>query len=265
VDTRTIPEDIPCITLANSTRAWTMPSYNNRRDYSSVTVNRLFKARAQDNRCHELRQELDRNAHSRYYENAQGLLVRREPLYRATQVYVPKYRHDYCVLLSPYTHLTDNGPQLTSTLFQGVCRLMKATKLYSTTYHPRTKGQVERYKRTIVGQPKAYVEDRQYTWVELVSVLTLAYISRPRKSTGVAPLEFVVPEGVRTLALGRLPKDPYPERVPRTAREAREKQRGHLRSLITQVRAGLSTVQRTYKRKFVKRVRPVNKALKIGD
>ena len=165
----------------------------------------------------------------------------------------------------PDTLLTDNGPQLTSTLFQGVCRLMGITNVYSTTYHPQSQGQVERCNRTIVAQLKAYVEDHQDTWDELVSVLTLAYNSRPQRSTGVSPFEFVVPERVRTLALERLPKNQYPETVPRTAREARERQRGHLRNLITQVRAALATAQRRYKRNFDKWVRPVNKALNIGD
>jgi len=88
---------------------------------------------------------------------------------------------------------------------------MGITNLYSTTYHPQTQGQVERYNRTIVAQLKAYVEDHQDTWDELVSVLNLAYNSRPQQSTGVAPLELVVPERVRTLALESLPKDPYPQ------------------------------------------------------
>jgi len=46
-----------------------MPSYRDRRDYTPVKEVRLVKSQAQDNRCHELRQEMDRNAHSRYYEN----------------------------------------------------------------------------------------------------------------------------------------------------------------------------------------------------
>jgi len=39
----------------------------------------------------------------------------------------------------PDTVLTANGPQLTSTLFQGVCRLMGITNLHSKTYHRQTK------------------------------------------------------------------------------------------------------------------------------
>jgi len=90
VDTRPIAKEIPRLTLANFSRAWTMPSHKDRRDNPPVTVDRLVKAQAQENRCHELRQEIDRNAHSRYSENAQGLLIWRTPLDRATQVYVPK-------------------------------------------------------------------------------------------------------------------------------------------------------------------------------
>jgi len=66
------------------------------------------------------------------------------------------------------------------------------------------------------------------------------------------------------LALERLSKVPYPQTVPRTALETREQQRCHIRNLITQVRAALATAQRRFMRNFEKRVRPVNKALKIS-
>jgi len=89
VDTRPIPETIPCLTLASSLREWTMQSSKDERDYPTVTVDRLVTAQAQDNRWYELRQEVYRNSHSRYSENAQGLLVLRAPLDPATQVYVP--------------------------------------------------------------------------------------------------------------------------------------------------------------------------------
>jgi len=62
---------------------------------------------------------------------------------------------------TPATVLSDNGPQFRSTLFQGVCSLLGISNRYSTTYHPQTNGQVERYNRTIVGQLRTYVEDHQ--------------------------------------------------------------------------------------------------------
>ena len=104
----------------------------------------------------------------------------------------------------PATVLSDNGPQFRSTYFQGVCSLLGISNRYSTTYHPQTNGQVERYNRTIVGQLRTYVEDHQDRWDELVSMLKLAYNSRPQQSTGVAPLEFVTPERVRSLSVERL-------------------------------------------------------------
>jgi len=64
VDTITIPEKTLFLTLANSSWEWTTPSYADRRDYPPITVEPLVKAHAQDNWCHELRQEIDRNADS---------------------------------------------------------------------------------------------------------------------------------------------------------------------------------------------------------
>lgn len=100
----------------------------------------------------------------------------------------------------PETLLTDNGPQLMAVHFRGVCGMLGIKHVISTTYHPQTQGQVERYNRTIVAQLRIYVEDHQDRWDELVSVLTVAYNTRPQQSTGVAPFEFVTPERVRTFA-----------------------------------------------------------------
>jgi len=53
LDTMPFPEEIPCLTLANYSRAWTMPSYEDKREYPPVTVDRLVQVQAQDNLCHE--------------------------------------------------------------------------------------------------------------------------------------------------------------------------------------------------------------------
>ena len=107
--------------------------------------------------------------------------------------------------------LSDIGPQFRYTFFRGVCSLLGISNRYSRTYHPQTNGRVERYNRTIVGQLRTYVEDHQDRWDELVSVLTLAYNSRPQQSTGVAPLELVTPERVRSLSVERMVGSPKPE------------------------------------------------------
>lgn len=111
-----------------------------------------------------------------------------------------------CVLLAPRNPPDRQRTQLTSKIFQGVCRLMGIITMYSWTYHPQTQSQLERYTRTIVAKLKALLEDHQDSWDELVSVLTLACNSRPQQSTGVATLEFFVPERVRTFSLESSPR-----------------------------------------------------------
>lgn len=387
-DLSPIPEEIPCLTLANFARGWVAPDPKTNKGYPPLTLERLVKAQSTDIRCQSVRAEMDKNAHSRFGETPDGLLVRLSPLDKSVQVYVPEglrqevltlehmpahaghpgvnkmyasmrrtyyweamaadvYDYvancdvcakskvrgrrrtaplrlfpasealaDVCLdLLGPLpttasgnrfllvivdrfskltrvapiprenaetvasafcdtwvasygppdTLLTDNGPQLASTFFRGFCGMLGIRHLTSTAYHPQTQGQVERYNRTIVAQLKAYVSEHQESWDELVSVLSLAYNSRPQQSTGVAPLEFAAPERVRNLSLERLPASPYPKEVPQSPRAAREYYRARLRNLTHQVRKALASTQRRYKRAYDKRVRPVNKTLRVGD
>ena len=63
-------------------------------------------------------------------------------------------------------------------------------------------------------------------------MLTLAYNSRPQQSTGVAPLEFVTPERVRSLSVERIVGSPTPEETDGSPRANREVIRARLRNLI---------------------------------
>jgi len=165
----------------------------------------------------------------------------------------------------PATVFSDNGPQFRSTFFQGVCSLLGISNRYSTTYRPQTNGQVERYNRTIVGQLWTYVEDHQDRWDELVSMLTLAYNSGPQQSTGVAPLEFVTPEQVRSLSVERMVGSPTPKETDGRPQAIREVIRTQLRNLIHKVRQSLTLAQQRFRRNDDARVRPVNKDVQAGD
>jgi len=165
----------------------------------------------------------------------------------------------------PATVLSDNGPQFRSTFFQGVCSLLEVSNRYSTTYHPQTNDQVERYNRTIVRQLPTYVEDHRDQLDELVSMLTLAYNSRPQQSTGVAPLEFVTPERVRSLPVERMVGSSTPEETDGSPRAIREVIRTRLRNMIHKVRRSLTLAQRRYKGHYDARVRPVNRNIHAED
>lgn len=52
----------------------------------------------------------------------------------------------------PDSTLTDIGLQLASAFFQEVLGLHGIASKYTTPYHPQTRGQVERYNRTIMRQ-----------------------------------------------------------------------------------------------------------------
>jgi len=124
---------------------------------------------------------------------------------------------------------------------------------------------VERYKRTIVGQLRTSVEDHHDRWDELVSMLTLAFNSRPQQSTGVALLEFVTPERVRSLSVERLVGSPASEETDGSPQVVREGIRAWLRSLNQKVRKSLTLAQRRYKRNHDALVRLVNKDVHSGD
>jgi len=96
-------------------------------------------------------------------------------------------------------------------------------------------------------------------------MLTLAYISRPQQSTGVAPLGFVTPERVRSLSVERMLGSPTSEETNGSPRAIREVIRTRLGHLIQNVRRSLELAQPRYKRSYDARVRPVNKDVHVGD
>ena len=101
----------------------------------------------------------------------------------------------------PDTVLTDNRPQLVSLFFQGFCNLKGIRNLYTSTYHPQMNGQVELFNKTPVDMFMHNIQDHPYKWDELVSVLALAYSSRPQLAAGVAPMDLGTPRRLRNVPL----------------------------------------------------------------
>ncbi len=75
---------------------------------------------------------------------------------------------------TPRVFLSDNGPQLTAKVFQEACRILGIKNVYTSTYHPQAKGQVERYNRTILSMLRHYVHDHQRDWNSFAETLTYA-------------------------------------------------------------------------------------------
>jgi len=164
----------------------------------------------------------------------------------------------------PDTVLTDNGPQFASLFFQCVCNPMGIRNLYTSTYDPQTNGQVERFNKTLVDMFMHYIEDHQDNWDELVSVLALAYNSRPHRTTGVAPLALVTPRRLSNFSLERMPDVMTPDPSQSVA-EAKDAFLESLKALLPQVRDSISKTQARYKRNYGKKVRPRRVSVSNGD
>ncbi|MEM6905061.1 MAG: hypothetical protein AAF568_04140, partial [Pseudomonadota bacterium] len=64
----------------------------------------------------------------------------------------------------PDTLLADNGKCFASKFFQSVCQILNVKNQFTTTYHPQTNGQVERFNRTLKAALKAYLDDHPNDW-----------------------------------------------------------------------------------------------------
>ena len=61
----------------------------------------------------------------------------------------------------PKTLLSNNGYNFASKMFQKNVYYIGVANMYTSTYHPKTNGQVERYNRTILAMLRNYVNKHQ--------------------------------------------------------------------------------------------------------
>jgi len=125
-------------------------------------------------------------------------LVRALPMDGTTAVDCASAVLDYWVAAygPPDRLLTDGGPQFTRHFWGQVCNLLSIEPKVTAASHPQTDGQTERFNRTTHTILDHNVLEHPRSWDQLLGAPTLAYNSRPHRSTGVAPLELVNPMGV---------------------------------------------------------------------
>jgi len=88
-DRSVIPEQIPCLARADSSRGWVPPNYGEPDKEQPVTLARMLGAQKKEQRCQDLRDRMDENELSRYSESKEELLVHVAPLAGAVQVKFP--------------------------------------------------------------------------------------------------------------------------------------------------------------------------------
>ena len=162
----------------------------------------------------------------------------------------------------PKTLLSDNGSNFASKLFQRMCSYIGVANMYTSTYHPQTNGQVERYNRTILAMLRNYVNEHQDDWDEYVTALTYAYNTSVHRSTGTTPFDLVLSHPPARFTLHYDIGEP---RYDPNSKKSREDYIRRLEIAILKARDRLKKTQLSYKQDFDKRIRVSNRNILAGQ
>ena len=161
---------------------------------------------------------------------------------------------------APAHLLSDNGSQFTSKLFLHVCSELKIRNAFTTTYHPQTNGQAERFNRTILTGLRAFVSEHPRSWPQYAELLAYAYNTQSHPSLGVAPFQLVLSNPPQPLTMRR---EETHEDAPDPRKQVEQFQAA-VRKLAQTASKKLTLAQTRYKRNFDARVRPLIQA-NTGD
>jgi len=87
----------------------------------------------------------------------------------------------------PTAIVSDRDPRFTSAFWSSLHQLLDTELMLSTAYHPQTDGQTERANRTVEDMLRAFCDERQSNWDELITAVEFAYNSSIQASTGFSP------------------------------------------------------------------------------
>ena len=158
---------------------------------------------------------------------------------------------------SPQTLLSDNGSQFVSEFFMKVCEVLSVENTFTSTYHPQTNGQAERFNRSLTAMLRCYVEDHPTDWCRYVRALCYAYNTAVHRSTGTTPFELVLSRPPPEFGLRHSPGR-------RLSRKQRKDLADRLEVSIGKAKASLAKTQARYKADFDKRVRRSRK-IKVDE
>ena len=105
-----------------------------------------------------------------------------------------------CVYGAPEKIFTDNGSNFVSQVFKNLCRLWNIKQIFSSSFNPKSQGQVERLNRTLLTKLRSLVNLQADNWPELLPSVVFAINTSPAYATGVSPA---------LLVFGRTPVNPY--------------------------------------------------------
>ena len=85
---------------------------------------------------------------------------------------------------------------------------MGVRNVFTSAYHPQTKGKVERVNRTLVAMLRHYVADHQRIWDDYLPALAFSYNRCVHRSTQTTPFELVLSRPPQALGAERVTARP---------------------------------------------------------
>jgi hypothetical protein len=83
--------------------------------------------------------------------------------------------------------LSDNGPQFISEFWKAFFFLLQTDIRLTSSYHPQSNGQTERFNRTLIEALRSFVNARHDNWDAFLVHFEFAYNSTVNTSTGYSP------------------------------------------------------------------------------
>lgn len=87
--------------------------------------------------------------------------------------------------------MSEKGGQFTSRFFEETCQIIGSRSLCTTTYHPKSNGQVARFKRTIISAIRHYGGDHPRQWDAFMNAPMYTYDTQVLRTTKLAPVLLV--------------------------------------------------------------------------
>ena len=133
----------------------------------------------------------------------------------------------------PEQILSDQGRNFESDLIRALCALVKVRKLRTTSYHPMTNGQCERFNGTLIGMLGTLDPGAKERWQDHVGTLVHAYNCTRNNATDLSPyymwygrkpkLAVDVKLGLNVGDIGQISAHKYVQRLERQLRWAYDK------------------------------------------
>lgn len=79
--------------------------------------------------------------------------------------------------------------------------ILGCKSITTSTYHPQTNGQTERFNRAIISALRSYTAEHISDWYLYAETFTYAYNTQVHSSTGIRPFDLVLSRSPDPLAI----------------------------------------------------------------